>query len=169
MIEQWKPIPGYEGLYEVSDQGRVKSTFRYRKILKSTVNRYGYQYVSLKGKKYTVHTLVLLAFVGQKVSETCVCLHGDDNRANNSLTNLRWGTVKQNSEDMVLKGRSLTGDRNHQAKLTEADVWGAHVSRLFGASYSTIAKMLGVSHTAIGYIINGKTWKHVYAELFTQT
>jgi hypothetical protein len=107
--EQWKDIPGYEGLYQASNSGRIKSILR-NKILKPWKNKNGNKYrlmVSLwKNKiktKFYVHQLILLAFVGPRVNNMEVC-HNDGNSENNSIENLRWDTHQNNMQDMIKDG-----------------------------------------------------------------
>lgn len=124
MPEQWKPVVGYEGLYEVSDHGRVRSLdkvvnssvcttgLRLRKgrLLKQSLTKSGYCTVQLytNGKKTAkrryVHHLVLEAFVGPR-PEGLECLHGDDDKLNNTPSNLRWDTRLANCREMVERGR----------------------------------------------------------------
>lgn len=95
----WKPVKGYEGLYEVSDQGLVKSLGN-DKILKPTVNHAGYLYVNLykggKCKHYFVHRLVANAFIPND-NETYQINHKDENKTNNDISNLEWVSPKYNT------------------------------------------------------------------------
>lgn len=114
-VETWKPIPGYEGAYEVSDLGNVRSldriTDRGRKwrgrAMTPTAMRNGYMLVTLwrDGAQRTrlVHRLVLTAFVGAPEDGT-EALHADGNRANNALANLAWGTHAENQRDQLRHG-----------------------------------------------------------------
>lgn len=121
MTERWLPIPGYEGWYEVSDLGRVRSverTFRHRDgrvrtypsvMVTPTLGRGGYLRVSLSrgGVQRTgsVHQLVMLAFVGPRPPGLEVC-HNDDVRRNNVLSNLRYDTKSANAQDALKHGRN---------------------------------------------------------------
>lgn len=110
--EEWRPVAGFEGLYEVSDHGRVRSVRAGNhvnkrlqgKVLKERTNKVGYPVVSLyRGgkatrKERTVHRLVLEAFVGP-APDGCEVLHGDGTKINNHLSNLRWGTRSENMRD----------------------------------------------------------------------
>ena len=113
--ERWLPIPGYEGLYEVSDQGRVRSLGRIgrngqtypAKVLKLAQSK-GYRLsvlTALDGSRTThrVHLLVMAAFVGPR-EEGMVCRHLDGNPANNVLSNLAYGTPVENAADMIAHG-----------------------------------------------------------------
>jgi hypothetical protein len=125
MTELWQPVVGYEGLYEVSDQGRVRSLDR--KIKTSTSVRFykgkiitpcaggskGYLMVRLSWpsrKKFYVHVLVNAAFNGPCPSGQ-ICRHLNDNHLDNRAENLAWGTYSQNMEDARLNGKLATGDR----------------------------------------------------------
>lgn len=112
--EEWRPVVGYEGLYEVSDLGRVKRVGAGQGtrpgIRKLHANpRSGYLSVNLsKGNRqrtHRVHRLVLEAFVGPcpEGMESC---HADDDRNNNRLENLRWGTHAENCEERRTNGRT---------------------------------------------------------------
>lgn len=116
MNENWKAIPGWEGRYEVSNMGRVRSlnrTVRSRvfpgKILSQRVNKQGYLYVGLsshsKVVSYKVHRLVALAFIENSNGETCID-HIDRDKLNNRAENLRWCTLSDNQNNpLTLKYR----------------------------------------------------------------
>lgn len=116
--EQWLPVVGWEGLYEVSDQGRVRSidrvvhcrdgrTLAYPSVtLRPGTGTTGALYVNLSNgttKVRRVHQLVLEAFVGPCPPGMEGC-HWDDNKENNALTNLRWDTHTANMYDKVRNG-----------------------------------------------------------------
>ena len=115
MTENWLPVVGYEGFYEVSDLGRVRSLSRLRRngrrmvgrMLKPTPDRHGYPYVLLHvdriPKRRAVHRLVLQAFVGEAPEGMQAC-HNDGDSGNPKLTNLRWDTRSNNSRDSLRHG-----------------------------------------------------------------
>jgi hypothetical protein len=118
--EAWRSIDGYEGIYEVSDLGRVRSLPRatpYRgstrrrggQILKAYPGNYGHLSLHLhrdgNAFGHGVHRLVLEAFVGPCPEGMQGC-HRDDDPANNRLDNLEWGTPKQNQSQSHERGRS---------------------------------------------------------------
>lgn len=117
--EQWKPVPGYEGYYDVSDQGRVMSLARIDasgnrrkpRILRPRPDRRGYLMVDLyRGgvqRTHKVHRLVLTAFTGPCPDGMEAC-HGDDRPDNNRLTNLRWDTSGGNAADRSRNRRPRT-------------------------------------------------------------
>lgn len=116
-MEKWKNITGYEGLYQVSDQGRVRSLDRvngrgfnvFGVILKQNPDRKGYLGVSLySGSKASrrrrpVHQLVAEEFIGPRPEGLDVC-HNDGDKANNSASNLRYDTRRENILDAVKHG-----------------------------------------------------------------
>lgn len=97
MTEQWKDIPGYRGLYQVSDQGRVKSFHGKGKILKQSKRPGGYRGVTLsknaQPKSLLVHRLVALAFHGPAKNRQVNHKNGKPN--DNRSKNLEWLTAKE--------------------------------------------------------------------------
>lgn len=128
MNERWLPIAGFEGSYEVSDQGRVRSLARTitrgdgmhqpvpERILRATVGNHGYPNVHLQkpGVKSmrTVHTLVLEAFVGPRPDGADAC-HENGNRIDPRLSNLRWDTRSANVRDSIRQGTHSMTRRTH--------------------------------------------------------
>lgn len=116
--EIWKPIAGYEGLYEVSNLGRVKSLPRTTTrggLMKLEQKKTGYVYVGLhKGKthkSFRVHILVLEAFTDYKSRQGLVVDHIDCNKANNRLDNLEAVTPKVNAQRAAENGlRQVKGE-----------------------------------------------------------
>lgn len=135
--EEWRDIPGYEGHYQASNLGRVRSLERRarvgggglrtvtERILSGRAHRHGYSsYVLRKDGKshpYHGHVLVMRAFHGMPEPGLIIC-HNDSDGSNNRLDNLRYDTVKSNSADMVRAGNSLRGERCPNAVLTDAKV-----------------------------------------------
>lgn len=108
MKEKWKDIKGYEGLYQISSLGRVKSLARSTKnqycksnyIMKSEVQKSGYKKIGLyKNRKQTyfsIHRLVAEAFIPNPNNYPCVN-HKDENKNNNNVINLEWCTYEYNN------------------------------------------------------------------------
>lgn len=172
-METWKDVVGYEGFYQVSDLGRVRSLVRLlpaafeagirkeKQILAFGSNRQGRLQVTLcmhgKTRRFQVHTLVLTAFVGP-CPEGMECLHDDNDYTNNKPGNLKWGTHLENMRDKRRHGTQNEGSNHGQAKLTEDQV---RAIRADTRVMRTIAKDYGVSQVAVVFIKNRKTWKHV--------
>ena len=107
-MEVWKDIAGYEGLYQVSNLGNVRSLERvssrgnhlHEKVMKTSTDRGGYHFVGLskggKRKNFKVHRLVIETFNPVDGMETLDCNHKDENKTNNILDNLEWMTRKEN-------------------------------------------------------------------------
>lgn len=120
--ENWKPVVGFEGLYEVSDQGRVRSLNRVRsngrfypsKIL-SPPKRGRYLKVSLISGgvhfQRSVHRLVLEAFVGPAPEDKPFGLHLNDIPTDNRLENLRWGNASENKFDEIRNGNNFARNK----------------------------------------------------------
>lgn len=131
MTERWRSVVGFEGTYEVSDLGRVRSVSRmversgqggYRiqgRVLKTHVNPHGYAQITLarKGKWLSrrVHRLVLEAFVGPRPRGK-EARHLDGDRLNNGLHNLKWGTKSENAWDQVRHGTHPQAVKSHCPK-----------------------------------------------------
>ena len=97
--EIWVDIKGYEGLYQVSNKGRVKS-LNYNKtgeerVLINQPDKTGYLHVVIKGKIINVHRLVAEAFIPNPENKPCVD-HINTIRGDNRVENLRWATTKEN-------------------------------------------------------------------------
>lgn len=124
MTERWLPVPGYEGLYEVSDEGRVRSLDKINargrrwkgRILTPAYMPRGYRTVSMwrdgKQKTALVHRLVLFAFAGPQ-PDGMEALHGNGNPNDNRAVNLRWGTHSENQRDQIAHGNHVHASRTH--------------------------------------------------------
>lgn len=103
--EVWKDVVGYEGLYEVSSYGNVRKADG--TMLSTAVDNTGYMKVALNKdktwKRYCVHVLVLSAFVCTRPAGM-VARHLNSNKANNHVSNLSWGSSKDNGEDRIVHG-----------------------------------------------------------------
>lgn len=95
----WRSVVGYENLYEVSSNGDIRSLYRYKKTLKHSISKNGYHTVELfkdgKGKRLLVHRLVAEAFI-PNLDMFPQVNHIDENKNNNSVSNLEWCTAKYN-------------------------------------------------------------------------
>ena len=109
---EWRDIPGYEGLYQISDYGDVRS-LRLGGLLKPSVQRKGHFRVSLSGRWFLVHRLVLMTFVGPPPPECPLGLHKDGVPSNNHVANLYWGTYSSNRYDAVRHGTHNMSRKTH--------------------------------------------------------
>jgi hypothetical protein len=166
--ENWRPIVETDGLYEVSDQGRVCKHKNGRRILLK-INWSGpYGKVGLYPKGVTgltrqVHRLVCEAFHGAP-KDFQVARHLNGDRRDNRASNLAWGSPEENCQDAVIHG-THKGERNGRSKLTEDQV--AAIKAILcshpSLSRNMLAKALNVTRTTIGHIEKGRQWQHVEA------
>lgn len=124
-------------------------------------NNKGYGRLSHLGKGYLAHRLVYILEKG-KIPDNIVIRHTCDNRICCNVNHMVLGTNKDNSGDMVSRGRSLKGEKQHNAKLTEATV------KLIKQRYETekisqvkLAKEYGISRAQVGRIVRGERWNHL--------
>lgn len=174
--EIWKQIVGYEGYYEISTMGNVRSLIRMAdcglglrrfggKMLKPCICKTKkYSYVSLskknKVKAYSVHRLVLITFLGSPRAD-CEACHINGNHNDNRLSNLRWDTHANNLGDMIIHGTRCKGTLSPFAKLNEEAVKEIRNST---ESRKTLALRHGVSEYTIHDVLRGKSWRHVNLE-----
>lgn len=180
-MSEWRQVVGFEGIYEVSSSGDVRSVDRLdpagRRRLGQMripqVGKRGYPVINLRkdGKTFSkkVHHLVALAFIGPPpgpfgyASGQFEVNHKDGNRLNPSVDNLEYCTRSGNITHAFRTGLMNTvGIRNGRAKLDDASV--AEIRRRYkagGISIPSLATEFGVSKSAVGYVVQGATWRHV--------
>jgi hypothetical protein len=168
--EQWKAVPGYEGIYEVSDFGRVRKLItrqgRPPGLLKPT-GRGGYLFVQLnrnrQARAWFVHRIVLTAFVGPR-PPTIHGAHINAVRDDNRLVNLHWCTPKQNEADKQPLGLDPLGERNAMAKVnadTVRAIRREYIPRSRTRCCQGLANRYGICQQSVWNIVTRKTWKHV--------
>ena len=167
IAEEWRPVVGWEGLYEVSNCGRVRSIYRGHgsgRIINGALDHLGRRNLLLcRGpirKNARAHTLVLTAFVGNKPAGM-QCCHNDGNPSNNHISNLRWDTPKNNQADRIRHGTNLCGVQMHLAKLNPEKVREIRRKRAEGMTLEALGFEYGVDHAAIWLVAKGRTWRHV--------
>lgn len=190
MEEEWRAVEGYEGIYEVSNFGNVRSLERETskknsnnkytlkaKRLKLCANSDGYFNVrphkNGRAKTVKVHRLVAKAFIPNPEGKLNVN-HIDGNKTNNHVENLEWATHSENTKHAynigLMKYRvpspeaKIQGEKSCHSKLKEADIRFIRCnSRKNGGKFTnaSLANKFGVGQTVISNIINFKKWKHV--------
>ena len=178
-MELWKDIEGYEGLYQVSNRGRVKSLKRNiirtngrtlpvrERILKPIMNL-GYEHVILgnmnnkhKRKQLKVHRLVAQAFIPNPEKKPHIN-HKNFIRDDNWIENLEWCTAKENSRHWVKNKMIIPrGELNGMSKLTEDDVFFIK-NNWNKISAVKLMEMFDVGKTTIYDIIHERSWKHLW-------
>lgn len=173
MEEQWKPVVGYEGIYEVSNMGNVRSVKRIKKdtlgrvrcfpkkVLLPMKNYSGYMHVSLYNggfKKCRVNRLVAEAFIDNPYNKPFVN-HINSIRDDNRSENLEWCTAKENIAHAILSGNKIgvRGEASNLSKLKLSDVIEIRKSNLL---LKELAKLYKVSVGTISMIKRGIIWAH---------
>lgn len=163
--EIWKPVFGFDGLYEVSNKQRVKSFKRNKNglpipiILRNGIHKFGYPSFTLckNGKPYyfQLHRLVAEAFIPNPYNLPCIN-HIDCNPLNNNIDNLEWCTHSHNSRHAYITGRlDKSGEKNSMSKLTEVQV--IDIFNYNGKSKDLILKY-GIVQQTISDIKTGRRW-----------
>jgi hypothetical protein len=162
-MEVWKDVVGNKD-YQVSNYGRVRSNKKHHegKILKSNIDRNGYEYVMLyknkKAKLHLVHRLVAEAFIENPENKTQVN-HIDFNKANNYVENLEWSTPKENVVHSRRANR-LNIETSKRSKLNFSKARQAIEMYRNGISQTHIAKLFGVDSSTISRTVRGERWRH---------
>ena len=165
-MEEFKSVEGYEGLYAVSNAGRILGLKRNR-FRKLDESNDGYLQVALckdgDYKVFLVHRLVARAFIPNPNNFPQVN-HKDCNKKNNLVDNLEWCTGKQNMKHARMHGRSGNldfgfGEVNPNHKLTKDEVIEIRRKLKDGIAGYKIAQEYGVCDKTVYDISNGKTWK----------
>lgn len=168
----WLEIPEFTG-YEISSTGQVRS---YRpingrggltsipRILKPSRDKDGYFRVvlMLNGRRYyrTIHKLVARAFLGLPMDKEVRHLDGDN--TNNNITNLMYGTAKENSIDRTRHNRGIEFEKNPRSVLTAKDVKNIRKHLLIDSTPKAkkhLASIYGVSRSTIQDILVERSWK----------
>lgn len=165
--EIWKDIKGYEGLYQISNLGRVKSLNYNRtnkeKIMKVFKNKY-YGLILRKNNKnkyFRLHRLLALNFLKKEKYQNIV-MHIDGNCLNNNLNNLKWGTQSENVLQAYRKDRTKKakcGEKSNFSKLNKKQVLFIKKNKKKYSQYK-LAEIFNVSQPCINFIINNKRWQN---------
>jgi len=163
MMRQWLPVYGFEGWFDISDDGLVRTVGenrRTRELMQWKTNS-GYWMVTLwvngVRKHRSIHSLILDAFICPR-PEGKVARHRDGDRNYNAASNLEWGTIRQNHYDKKRHGTFQNGESHGMAKLTDIMV---RRMREKDANLSVLAKIAGVSYQSAWKVRRGLSWRHV--------
>ena len=168
--ETWKPVVGYEGLYEVSDLGRVRSLDREVVYPSGNIWNFKGRLMSInhdttgrctvkltrkrKSKRVQVHVLVAEAFIGERPEGYHVC-HINGDYLNNNVRNIRYDTASQNRIDIY-----RYGSKNHNGKLSIEQV--LEIRKLYKTgnySQAGLARDYGITSSTMNSLVNRKTYK----------
>ncbi|KKM21473.1 hypothetical protein LCGC14_1635040 [marine sediment metagenome] len=171
-MEIWREVIGYEGWYEVSDQGHVRN-LRTKKVLAANASAHKRPYYSVTlirhghHRKASIHRLVLAAFVGPP-PDGYVTNHENGDKRDNRVENLEWVTQRRNVEHAYEHRLRPVGEAHHKAKLTEKQVreirasgWTPQNHPRKAVSSPKLARKYGVSHPTIQAVLRGTTWRHL--------
>ena len=178
-MEKWRDIPNYEGFYQVSNQGNVRSLNRMvkqnrrtdgkqlkkGKVLSPAIDKYGYSSCALskhnKLKSIRVHRLVAFAWLDNPNNWNEVN-HKDGNKQNNNVDNLEWSTRSLNIRHAIDTGllKYNKGDKHHQSKLTNEQVEELRITYDCAKPLKYYANKYGMSISAMSKIIRNETYKN---------
>ena len=175
--EEWRAVVGYEGRYEVSSLGRVRSLPRtersaagwsraYPGVTLRQDTRRGYKAVFLctgiaaRQRRVQVHRLALEAFVGP-CPRGMECCHGNGDRADNRAENLRWDTRRQNALQRTEHGTAPAGEAHHNTFITEECVRTIRSRVASGEQQRAVARDMGLGDSLVSNIVRRKTWRNV--------
>ena len=175
-MEIWKPIPNFEGFYEASNLGRIRSVDKYvmnhsvsefRKgvVLTPTYHTHGYTYVTLSKlgvkKKYLIHRLVAMAFCDNP-NNYKIINHIDGIKDNNIPSNLEWCTSSHNNKEALRLGLRIPnpqkGEKHFKAQITELQAIDILTKRLTKKEFM---ELYNISIHIINNLQWGRSWKHL--------
>lgn len=177
VAEEWRPVVGFEGHYDVSNLGNVRSWKRrggggdwkseraaQPRPLAPGLNKRGYLSVVLclegKTRIFRIHKLVAAEFIGPRPEGMQVC-HNNGDPGDNRASNLRYDTPKNNSWDKQAHGTQVRGETCGQSKVSEADVLAMRRRRRAGEKVASIAEDFPVTSGTVAKIVGYRQWKHI--------
>lgn len=181
-MELWLPVVGFEGLYEVSDAGRVRSldrtfvrmkdgkpwgtVFHKGRLMRPIRRDDGYFVVGLqdrwnkpRNKHYRLNRLVLEAFIGP--GGDLVAAHNNGMPHDNRLVNLRWATPVENMADQIPHGTRRRGEAIPWSVVTDDLARRVREMHKGGARQCEIRRLTGIKSSTLQAILDGRTWRHV--------
>lgn len=179
VMEEWKDVEGFEGYYQVSSHGRIKSLRRNHRmsnnrieydrscggaIRKQGVLALGYMCIgtcknSIKNT-YLVHRMVSIAFIPNPDNKPCVN-HIDGNKTNNHVSNLEWCTYAENTNHAIKKGlmNYARGEKIYQSRLNEFQV--RVIRKTSDLTHKELGEVFNISRSIITRIKNRDSWRHI--------
>ncbi|ADH03403.1 HNH endonuclease [Bacillus phage W.Ph.] len=178
-MEEWKPVVGYEGLYEVSNQGNVRSLPRIveksngvkttvkGKVMTKRLNDRGYHEIKLsvggKGAYKKLHRIVAMAFIPNPENKEEVN-HKDTDKLNNTVDNLEWNTHEENIRHAFANNLiDRKGEKGSNSKLTDDDVREIRKRKANGEHITEVHKLFADKVTINGFkpAWYGYYWTHI--------
>jgi hypothetical protein len=177
--EEWRDVVGFEGLYAVSNLGRIKchpkvvpnpltggTSLRRSKIMRTARDKHGHHHLVLTKdgveKNVFLHHAVAVAFLGPR-PDGKLALHRDDDKDDNRAVALYYGTAINNAEDRERLGTVVRGEAHHAVVLTE-EMARAIFALRGKMKQIDIAKKFGTTVSAVSHIHHGWSWAHVTGE-----
>ena len=169
--EVWRDIPEYDGLYQASDYGRIRTISGKASecrggnfVMKPFVDDCGYLRIALykegKYRKFKVHRLVAFAFVPNPDNLPEVN-HINGLKTDNRPCNLEWMTRRDNSLHAIKYGLQGIGEKSPRAKMTEKQVLDIRADYMSGISFTEILSKYNTPYHATYKVITNKNWKHL--------
>lgn len=172
--EIWRDVVGYEGIYQVSNNGIVKSlkrpnslgVIRKERILKPAINKRGYRFIATQDcKSKVIHRLVAEAFIGPAPTEKHIINHKNAIKTDNRVDNLEWVTQRENVIHALKLGLRVThnGEAHHNASITNKQA--NEIRELYkkknkwDCTHKKLAEKYGVSTSVIYKILKGISYK----------
>ena len=172
VVEKWKPVTNYGGIYEASTTGKIRSVDRVDcagakrrgKELSQCHDSDGYHVVGLSKDgittQYKVHRLIAITFNGAP-KEGQEVNHKDGKKSNNTYRNLEWVTSLENHQHAAKTGLKARGESSGRSVLTERIVIEIRKLHDQGMTASVIANRTGAGKSAVEHVIYRRVWRHV--------
>lgn len=149
LTKEFKEIPGYHGIYINNKGDKIYSIFSHKYLIMS-INNHGRKQVHIRKSLKLVSRLVAITFLPNPENKPCVC-HKDNNPLNNHVSNLYWGTYKENTQQMIFDDRHKPRGK---VPLTTKQIENICRDYNSGLSRRNILNMYGISNTRLTKILS---------------